>query len=176
MSMVEMVEMVEIDPGKLVLPAVDLWKKQWLILTAGDQNDFNMMTVAWGSIGCMWHKPFVQIVVRPGRHTYQYLEKYDTFTLAVFPEEYRKDLQMMGKISGRDGDKLSQTGLTIRPSTKIDTPAYNEASLILECKIMYHQDMDPAHFEDDMIDLYYEKKDYHRIYFGEIIAAFQKRS
>jgi flavin reductase (DIM6/NTAB) family NADH-FMN oxidoreductase RutF len=164
--------MIEVDVTKLSLDVVDLWSKQWLVLTAGTAEDCNMMTVAWGSIGCMWAKPFAQIVVRPGRHTYNFTEESDTFTLCAFPEEFRSDLQTLGTTSGRDGDKLAKTGLTLRASTKVAAPAYNEASLILECRKIYYQDMDPKGFVDNTIDGSYPNQDYHRVYFGEIVAAF----
>ena len=165
--------MKEIDIKKMSIDAVDLWLKQWMILTAGTREDFNMMTVAWGSIGSMWFKPFVQVVVRPQRYTREYMEKADTFTLCAFPEKYSQDLQTMGFVSGRDGDKVSQTNLTVKDSTKVEAPSYNEANFILECRKMYFQDMDPENFLDEGIHEYYPEKDYHRIYFGEILAAYK---
>jgi len=36
------------------------------------------------------------------------------------------------------------------------------------------QDFNPDNFVDKKIDLNYPKKDYHRIYFGEILAILQK--
>jgi flavin reductase (DIM6/NTAB) family NADH-FMN oxidoreductase RutF len=164
--------MKEIDATTLLTKPIDLWMRQWLLLTAGTMDDCNMMTVAWGSIGCMWSMPFVQIVVRPQRYTYGYLEKTDNFTLCAFPEEYRKALQTLGTLSGRDGDKLSKTNLTLRESTKVSSPAYNEASLILECRKIYIQDIDPKGFLDPAIDKNYSAKDYHRVYFGDILAVF----
>ncbi len=163
--------MKAIDINNLSIKAVDLWMNQWLLLTAGNQDDFNMMTVAWGSIGCMWSKPFVQIVVRPQRYTYQYMEKYDTFTLCAFPPKYHKDLKRLGTISGRDGNKIKRTALTIKQSESIEAPSYNEANLILECKTIYFQDMKPEGFIDKSIINNYPKKDFHRIYFGEILTA-----
>lgn len=166
--------MNRIEITKLAENAVDLWMNRWLLLTAGTMDDCNMMTVAWGSIGCMWAMPFAQAVVRPQRHTLQYMEQSDSFTLCAFPEKYRKDLGTLGSISGRDGDKLSKTNLTLKPSTSVSAPSYNEADLILECRKIYYQDMDPAGFVDKSIDDNYKAKDYHRIYFGEILAAFQE--
>jgi hypothetical protein len=60
-----------IDPNEFVSNSTGLWSKQWLLLTSGDlgKNDYNTMTIAWGSIGVMWNKPFVQVVVRPTRYT-----------------------------------------------------------------------------------------------------------
>ena len=163
--------MREVDITKLPIEVVDLWKNKWLLLTSGTLDDCNMMTVAWGSIGCMWAKPFAQCVVRPQRHTYGYMEKSDSFTLCAFPEQYRKDLQKLGTLSGRDCDKLAETGLTLKASTQVTSPSYEEAELILECRKTYHQDMDPAGFLDDSIQKQYEAGDYHRIYFGEIVAV-----
>ncbi len=164
--------MREIDPIKLSVEPVDLWMNQWLLLTSGDSEDYNMMTVAWGSIGCMWEKPFAQIVVRPQRHTRGYTDRFDTFTLCAFPEKYSTDLTIMGTISGRDGDKISKTAFTVKKSELVAAPSYNEASLILECRTMYQQNMDPAGFVDQSTHEIYKEKDYHRIYYGEILKAF----
>jgi len=164
--------MKEIKPTELSIEAVDLWMNKWLLLTAGTLDNCNMMTVGWGSIGCMWGRPFAQIVVRPQRHTRKYLEGSDSFTLCAFPEKHRKALETLGSSSGRDGDKLSGTELTLKGSTKVTAPSYNEASLILECRKIYCQDMDPKLFIDPSIQDNYPDKDYHRMYFGEIVAAY----
>lgn len=166
--------MREFDPKELSVEAVGLWMNRWLLLTAGTLDDCNMMTVAWGSIGCMWSRPFAQIVVRPQRFTREYLERSDSFTLCSFPEKHRKDLQVLGSVSGRDGGKLAKTGLTLKASKRVAAPAYEEADLILECRKMYAQDMDPRGFLDQTIQGNYPAKDYHRIYFGEILSAFRE--
>jgi len=166
--------MREVTVTEITIDVVNLWMNQWLLLTAGAINDCNMMTVAWGSIGCMWSRPFAQIVVRPQRHTRKYIERSDSFTLCAFPEKYRKDLQTLGTLSGRDGDKLAKTGLTLKASKRVAAPSYNEAKLILECRKIYYQDMDPRGFIDKTIQDNYTANDYHRIYFGEILSVFCK--
>ena len=166
--------MNKLDVNKLNIDAVDLWMNKWLLLTVGSMEDCNMMTVAWGGIGCMWGKPVAHVVVRPQRHTYQFIEKYDDFSLCAFPEDYKKDLQVMGSLSGRDGDKVAKTDLSLKGSSVISSPSYNEASFILECRKIYYHDFDPNGFLDDSIDTNYPAKDYHRFYYGEIVAAFQK--
>ena len=164
--------MREIAVTELSVDVINLWMNQWLLLTAGTIDDCNMMTVAWGSIGCMWSRPFVQIVVRPQRYTHKYIEQSDSFTLCAFPEKYRKDLQTLGTLSGRNGNKLAQTGLTLKASKKIAAPSYNEAIIIFECRKIYYQDMDPRGFFDKTIQDNYAAKDYHRIYFGEILSVY----
>ena len=164
--------MQAVDIAKFSFQAVDVWMNQGLLLTAGTLEECNMMTVGWGSIGCMWSKPFIQVVVRPTRHTFGFMERSDSFTVCGFPTRFRGDLETLGTISGRDGDKLGRTALTLKKSTSVASPSYNEASLILECRKTYSQDFDPAHFIDKSIDAHYPKRDYHRVYFGEIVAAF----
>ena len=160
-------------PADLLVRPHELWSRRWLLLAAGslEKNDFNAMTVGWGSFGTMWNKPFAQIVVRPTRHTFAFLEKYPTFTLSAFTEEQRPALQLMGSRSGRDCDKIAESGLHVEPSAKVDAPSFTEAELVIECRTIYRADFDPAAFGDLSIDRNYPKKDYHRSYFGEIVAA-----
>ena len=150
-----------------------LWDKQWLLLTSGDfaSKQFNAMTVGWGSFGTMWNRPFALIAVRDHSYTYQFAEKYDSFTLAAFSKEYIKALGLLGTKSGRDLDKISAAGITPIASKSVASPGFEEAELIVECKKMYWQDLDADHFLTEQIHALYEKKDYHRIYYGEILAV-----
>lgn len=158
---------------ELVLRPLHLWNTQHLILTAGAfaQNHFNAMTVGWGSLGVMWSVPFVQVVVRPTRYTYEFIERYDTFTLCAFPPEFAPAVQLIGTQSGREGNKIARAGLTPIASTCVAAPSFAEAELVFECRKMYWDDMTPAHFLDARIETTYPRKDYHRIYFGEILAV-----
>jgi len=161
-----------IPTDKFILNNVDLWSNKWMLLTAGDfrKNTFNTMTVGWGSLGVMWNKPFVQVVVRPTRYTHNFMEKYETFTLCAFPEKYRQALELLGSKSGRYGDKIAESGLQPIASTKVAAPSFAEAELIIECRKIYWDDLKPDHFLDHRIHTNYPLKDYHRVYFGEIVA------
>lgn len=175
------VELKEIPFDKFLTRVFKLWDKDWLALTSGDfaEHQFNAMTVAWGSFGIMWNKPFVMVVVRPTRHSFKFINQYDTFSLCAFPEEFRKSLNILGTQSGRDLDKIKVSGLTAIKLDKITAPGYAEAELTLQCKRIYWQDLDPSKFLDASIEDHYEKKDYHRMIFGEILAIhgnFEKYS
>lgn len=150
------------------------WNDRWFLLTSGDfqKSHFNTMTVAWGSTGIMWGKPFVQVVVRMSRYTLEFLEKYDSFTLCAFAPEQRDTLLMLGTKSGRDSDKIKESGLTPIASAHVTAPGFAEAELIIEARKMYWQDMAPAQFLDPTIEEQYPNKDYHRIYFGEVLAIW----
>ncbi len=149
----------------------DLWKNRWLALASGDYEagTFNAMTVAWGGLGEMWNFPFVLVVVRPTRHTHGFMEKYPTFTLCAFPETHRKSLTILGARSGRDGDKISESGLTPVASHQVQAPCFAEAELVLECRKIYWDDFNPRHFLDPSIESQYPLKDYHRCYFGAVV-------
>jgi len=156
----------------------DLWDNRWFLLTCGDfaSGQFNTMTVSWGSTGIMWGKPFMQVVVRPQRYTRHFIEKYDTFTLSVLPESYRDALNLLGIKSGRDGDKIHEAGLTPVASHAVAAPAFAEAELVIECRKMYWADLDPAHFIGIDASRIYPRQDFHRSYYGEILAIFGRET
>ena len=170
---------MELKPVELVdfsTRIFQLFDDQWLLLASGDfkQKHFNAMTVSWGSMGTIWNKPFVQVVVRPGRYTADFMNRYDTFTVSAFPDEYRDALTLLGTVSGRDSDKIRKSGLTPVASQKVEAPSFAEAELILECRKMFWHDMNAEHFSDPAIEEHYPEKDYHRIFFGEVLGIYQK--
>jgi len=158
---------------RLLLKPMYLWDTQHLLLTSGDfaQRSFNAMTIGWGSLGIMWGRPFVQVVVRPVRYTYEFMERYDTFTVCAFPAKHAEALELLGSKSGREGDKIAEAGLHPVASLKVAAPSYTEAELALECRKIYWDDIERAHFLDAGIEGKYPRRDYHRIYYGEIVAA-----
>jgi flavin reductase (DIM6/NTAB) family NADH-FMN oxidoreductase RutF len=156
----------------LTVKSYSFFEVDWLLLTCGDysQRHYNAMTISWGSLGVMWNRLFMQVVVRPVRYTYEFMERYDSFTVCAFPREYHAALSLLGTKSGRDGDKILEAGLTPIPAACVAAPAYAEAELVIECRKIYWQDLDPAHFIDPSIAGNYPLKDYHRIYYGEVAA------
>jgi len=158
---------------QLTVQPYPLLDTHWLLLASGDfaAGRFNLMTVSWGSLGVMWDKPVAQVVVRPHRYTFEFMQQYPTFTLSAFPPSYHTVLEMLGTVSGRDSDKLADSKLTARAASAVAAPVFAEAELVIECRKLYWQDMDPDHFLDPAIAKHYPRRDYHRIYYGEIVAA-----
>jgi flavin reductase (DIM6/NTAB) family NADH-FMN oxidoreductase RutF len=143
-----------------------------MLLTAGrfEPGKYNAMTVSWGAVGVIWGKPLAMVVVRPQRHTYRFMEEHEHFTLCGFPEMHRQALNLLGSVSGRDRDKIKASGLTPMAATRVRAPAYEEARLVLECRKIYFDDLKPEHFLAPEISGNYPTRDYHRMYFGEILA------
>lgn len=155
-----------------------LFDEQWLVLACGDfsRRHFNAMTISWGSMGTIWDRPFVQVVVRPPRYTSEFMNRYDTFTVSAFGEEHRDALNLLGSTSGRGGDKIAASGLTPVASQKVASPGFDEAELVVECRKLFWQDIDPGHFVDVGIERYYPEKDYHRMFFGEVVGVFGRQT
>lgn len=102
----------KIDVKDLKENPVSLFGDKWALLTAGDEDSYNTMTVSWGTMGKLWNKDVCTVFVRPQRYTYGFMEKNQGFTLSVFSDEYKKALSFCGSKSGRDVDKAKETNLT----------------------------------------------------------------
>ena len=81
-------------------------------------------------------------------------------------------VQFCGAHSGRDVDKVQATGLT--PVFSDGGVYFEEAKLVLVCRKLAYQDMDPAGFIDPSLEKNYAAGDYHRMYAAEIVKAYQK--
>jgi flavin reductase (DIM6/NTAB) family NADH-FMN oxidoreductase RutF len=149
--------------------------KEWMLITAGNTEDYNTMTASWGTTGILWNRPVAICFVRPHRHTFQFTEKHDGFTLSFFDARYREVLDFCGTHSGRDIDKASQTGLrAIR--TPLGSVAFEQARLVLDCKKLYADFLKPENFlVREMIAKNYPGIDFHRFYIGEIAGCWLRK-
>ena len=114
--------------------------QEWAVLTAGEKENFNSMTISWGGLGTIWNKPVVTVYVKPIRYTYEFMENNKHFTISFYNKEYKEDLAILGSKSGRDSNKVSLTKLT--PEFLEKSVSFKEAKLTIVCKKIYFQDMD----------------------------------
>ena len=162
---------IDIDVKEFNSDVFELLDK-WMLLTGGNLEDgeFNPMTVSWGLFGVIWFKPVVMVGVRPQRHTLQFIEKYDTFTLCVLPEDKKDIMNFCGTKSGADFNKVEECGLTPLACRKAAAPAFEEAELIIECRKLYHDNVKGKNFSDKrIIEACYPERDYHELFIAEII-------
>lgn len=163
----------KISPGEIDANVFNLISNTWMLITAGGMSDFNTMTASWGGFGHLWKKDVVFIFIRPTRHTYKYVEKYETFSLSFFNEDYRSVLNYCGTHSGKDVNKVNETGL-IPFLAENSTIGFEQSQLLIECRKLYFTDLDPGHFLSPGIQKNYPLKDYHRLFIGEILNCFTK--
>ena len=163
----------ETAPEKLGFDPFSRIGTQWMLVTAGGEGSFNTMTASWGFAGVIWGKPSAEIVIRPQRYTKEFLDKNEYFTLSFFPEVQRKALALCGRVSGRDTDKVAQSGL--KPVFTDGTVTFEQAELVLICKKLYVQQLESSCFtERDLDGANYAAGDYHFAYIGEIVKAYTK--
>ena len=152
-----------------------VFETQNALLTAGDRETCNTMTIGWCQLGRVWNLPVCTVYVRPERYTYEFMESHDYFTVSVLPQEAKKIMALCGTKSGRDVDKVRECGLTLCYGAG-DAPFFDEAEWVLVCKKAYVQDLDAACVLDARIHgSYGAKGNWHRAYIGVVVEAYQQK-
>lgn len=137
----------------------------------------NTMTIGWGTVGFIWRKPILMVAVRFSRFTYSLMEATDVFTVSVpRSSQFKKLLAQTGHISGRDMDKFKELQIQADSARNFDSPVISNCGLILECRIVYKQAMDPEALDEEIRRTYYANEDYHMLYFGEVLACYHNDS
>lgn len=168
-----------IDPNDLPDNVFQLIGQDWMLVTAGNKSSFNTMTASWGGFTYIWERPATIIYIRNSRYTYQFLQKEESFTLSFFSEQYRGALRICGTKSGRDTDKIKESGLI-----PIETPdglmSFEEARMIIECKKMLVQELDYANLTAPykakiMEESYNNESTKHQMFISEITNIWLKK-
>jgi flavin reductase (DIM6/NTAB) family NADH-FMN oxidoreductase RutF len=145
---------------------------QGAFLTVKADAQLNTMTIGWATVGVVWRKPIMMVAVRNSRHTFGIIEKAVDFTVSVPTDDRTDELTFCGKNSGRTYDKFRECGLRPGPAQKTRSPIVQIPGIHFECKIVYKSAMDPMFLDADAQQLY-PSKDYHTLYFGELVACYE---
>ena len=156
--------------------AFDLIGEGWMLVTAGNKEKFNTMTASWGGIGWLWNKPVAFVFIRPERYTHDFIERGNRLTLSFYKEEYRGILQFCGTKSGRDVDKVKETGL--KPvALESGAMTFEQARLTLDCRKLFKSPMAAANFIDkSILEKWYGNKpggSLHDVYVVEIEGVYE---
>ena len=146
-----------------------IFDKDWALITAGDINNHNSMTVSWGEMGTLWSTSVITVYVKPCRYTHKFFEENDYFVVSFFEEKYRKALSIMGSRSGRDVNKDELSGLT--PISHDNVTIYKEAKMTFICKKIYFNDLHLENVPEEYKKKYYEIDKPHTMYVGEVIEV-----
>ena len=149
-----------------------IFDKKWALLTAGNKESFNTMTVSWGGMGTIWGKPVATVYVRTSRYTHEFMDREEYFTLSFYPEEYRKTLGVLGSKSGRDMDKMNGSGLTAKELSNSMT--FEEAEITIVCRKMFMQRLEPSNISDPDAAKFYAGDAAHDMYIGEVVDIIRK--
>lgn len=160
----------EISPKEIDGNLIKMIADEWMLITAGNKEKYNMMTASWGFAGEIWGNDSVMALVRPQRYTMEFINDSDYFTLSFYGDE--KGLhKVCGSKSGRDVDKTALTGLT--PVFSDNTVYFDEARLVLVCKKQYVGKISPEDFIDKE-PLKWYNDDFHYMIIGKIEKVLVK--
>lgn len=149
------------------------FKGNGLLLASGDIRRHNAMTIGWGALGNIWQHDLstITVYVAPARYTFEFMERYQYFTVMVFDEDRKDVLEYMGTHSGRDGNKEEALGLHVA-YTEHGAPYYLEAREVYECEVIYRDPLDPRGFEEIPRQRYENfPAGIHSVYIGKIVSA-----
>ena len=140
----------------------------WMLVTAQKPDgSVNTMTASWGGVGVLWNKNVAYVFIRPQRYTKEFIDSAERFSLTVFPEQYKKELGYLGRVSGRDEDKITKSGLTVVRDD--GAPYFAEGRLVLQCKKLYRQTIaEDGFYAQEIPQQCYAAGDYHIQYIAEI--------
>ncbi|MCJ7548033.1 MAG: flavin reductase family protein [Deltaproteobacteria bacterium] len=147
--------------------------KKGAFLTVKAGNALNTMTIGWATFGFIWQKPIMMVAVRSSRHTFGIIEAAEDFTVTVPAGDMGKEIALCGSKSGRDVDKLKMGNLETSKGSKVVSPIIKTPGYHYECKIVYKSAMNPAYLDKNYDTSLYSLKDYHTLYFGEILACYE---
>lgn len=163
----------EISPREMEGNPFKLVGKDCFLITAGNLKSYNSMTAGWGGFGILWGKPVTFTFVRNNRFTYQFLEKEPYYTLSFFDNPSRMKLMtVFGRKSGRDTDKVKESGFT-----PVAVPgggvAYTQARMVILCKRLAGVPLTKGIIPADISKKTYgDTGDFHKQYIGEIIGIW----
>lgn len=147
----------------------------WGIIVAGDKNTgFNGMTVSWGGLGILWHKPVAYIFVRHSRYTHEFLEDSKSISISFLSDEYKKAKGVFGSLSGRTINKFENTGLTPEYDSDTNTYYIKEADTVFLLKVIYQTEIKEDGIPASVMDRFYPTKDMHTMYVCEVLKCMEK--
>lgn len=144
----------------------------WFIVSAEKEGQINALTASWGGFGRCWNKNVATLYIRPHRYTREFIDSQDAFTISFLKKGYKEALQFLGTHSGKDmPNKIEKAGLHECFIGSVHT--FREASLVLFCKLLYKQALDPSCMIENQINHdFYPNQDHSLIYLGEILNIY----
>jgi len=136
----------------------------------------NPMTIGWAQVGVVWSVPVMTVLIRESRYTFECVKASETFIVSVpKPGELRQELAFCGSKSGRDFDKIAETGMALATAQEVDTPVIDACGLHYECEIIARSQQVHGDFgahAGPVLETYYPEGDHHLVVFGRIVAAY----
>ena len=87
---------------------------------------------------CCSKPPCLTVSLRKATYSYNSILNKKAFTVNIVSEKYLTEADYYGIASGKNTDKLLDTGLTAVKSELVDAPYIKEFPMNIECKLIHH--------------------------------------
>ncbi|MGQ9674755.1 MAG: flavin reductase family protein [Chloroflexota bacterium] len=128
-----------------------------VLITATAKGRTNVMPAAWVS-PVSQRPPLVAVSIAVTSFTHDLIARSNEFVLNVPGAELVKQVMTMGTVSGRDADKLKQSGLHLAPPKVVSAPLIAECLGHLECAVANRITVGD-----------------HSLFIGEVLAAWAEK-
>lgn len=132
-----------------------------VMVTCGDMENSNIITVAWTGI-INSEPPKTYISVRPSRHSYNIIKERGEFVINLTPSRLVRSADWCGVYSGKNVDKFAKCKLTKEQANEVSAPLISECPVALECKVsdvvplgthdMFIADIAAVDIEEELVD------------------------
>ena len=150
------------------------------ILTAGNKEKHNSLTIGWGLLGAAWQRPLFLVYVHPDRYTFEFMKRTEFFTVSFIKKEKFKQFVPYGNKSGRDINKEEVAGTHIQ---YLDNGGitFEEADEFYVCKMVGKAYFKKEDLAPEILDFYEKGKKLfnqsdnpHGLFIGEIIGHYKR--
>ena len=115
-----------------------------VMVSCGDMEKSNIITVAWTGILCT-NPAKVYISVRPERYSYNLIKDNGEFAINLTNEKLAFATDWCGVRSGKDYDKFKEMNLTKEKAKHIKCPLIKESPVSVECKVKEIRELGSHH-------------------------------
>ena len=105
-----------------------------VMVSVGDMDNSNIITVAWTGTVCSV-PPRVYISIRHDRYSYDILKNGGEFVINFTTDKLLPACDWCGIRSGREVDKFAEMHFTKGKANCVSAPLINESPINLECKV-----------------------------------------
>ncbi|MFA5138682.1 MAG: flavin reductase family protein [Elusimicrobiota bacterium] len=134
----------------------------------------NPMTIGWATLGVVWGEPILTVLVRPSRHTHGLIEEAGRFSVNVPLQGLEGALELCGSRSGRDCDKIAESGLRVEPGRVQGVSVLPDCDLFFECETVHKTRVIEKDLDTKVLQRYYASGDFHTIYNGRVLHSYQR--
>lgn len=120
---------IKLNPGTLLAPLPAA------LVTCGDMDNSNIITIAWTGI-INTKPPMTYISVRPTRHSHKIISETGEFAINLTTSAMVRETDLCGVKSGAQHDKFRLSGLHKAEASMIKAPLIEESPLSLECRVI----------------------------------------